>query len=124
MLHCCKFKADNVYFLEDNDMFSSRRLSIGFCPICKKPVAELVEWRFDGAFNKQTLSGINANSMVQELKEQIICSINDANYKKLKQEPYGWKFGINKQTKDGKIRQYASDFYGNKKLIKSFFAKN
>lgn len=119
MQHCCKFHADNIYFLEDNNMFSSRKLSIGFCPICKKPVAELTEWRFDGVFNKQRTAGINANAMVNELSNQIISSINDINYKKLKSKPYGWKYGINKQTKNGNIKQYACDFYGNKELIKT-----
>ena len=74
MYHCVKFSADEVYYLKDTDLCEKRILSVGFCPICNKPVAELLEYSFTG--------------------------------------------GINKCGKDGKIRQYACDFYGNKELIK------
>ena len=120
MRHCCQFKADDIYYLHDTDLFSSRILSIGFCPICKKPVAELIEWRFDGAMNKQTLSGINANNLVMSCQQDIVYSIKELNYKKYKSKPYGWVYGINRDSKNGKARQYACDFYGNKELIKKF----
>jgi len=120
MRHCCKFKADDIYYLKDTDLYSSRSLSIGFCPICGKPVAELVEWRFDGTFNRQSLSGVNANNLVMATKDDIVYSMRELNYKKLKSKPFGWKYGINKETKNKIIKQYACDFYGNKELIKSF----
>lgn len=120
MRHCCQFKADDIYYLYDTDLFSSRMLSVGFCPICKKPVAELIEWRFDGILNKQSVAGINAQNMMMELKDEIFYSVRELNYRKLKSKPYGWKYGVNKYGKNNKIRQYAYDFYGNKELIKSF----
>jgi hypothetical protein len=43
MRHCCQFEADEIYYLEDTALLSERKLSIGFCPICNKPVAELFE---------------------------------------------------------------------------------
>ena len=58
MRHCCSFKADDIYFLNDNELYSSRKLSIGFCPICSKPVAELIQWRFDGKYEKINLDNI------------------------------------------------------------------
>ena len=119
MRHCCQFKADDIYYLNDTDLFSSRMLSIGFCPICKKPVAELIEWRFDGVLNKQTLSGINANNMMINLQNDIVYSVKELNFKKAKYKPFGWKYGINREGKKGIIRQYACDFYGNKELIKT-----
>lgn len=118
MRHCCKFKADDIYYLNDTELFSSRVLSIGFCPICKKPVAELIEWRFDGVINKQSASGINAQNMMLNYQNDIVYSLRELNYKKFKSKPFGWKFGINRDTKTGGIRQYACDFYGNKELIK------
>ena len=118
MRHCCQFKADDIYYLNDTDMFSSRILSIGFCPECKKPVAELIEWRFDGALNKVSASGINAQNMMMRYKGDIVYSLKELNYKRTKSKPFGWKYGLNKSGKNGQIRQYACDFYGNKELIK------
>jgi len=119
MRHCCQFKADDIYSLNDTDLFSSRTLAVGFCPICKKPVAELIEYGINGGINKISLAGINANNLMLEYKDEIAYSICELNFKKFKTKPYGWKFGINKETKNGKVKQYACDFYGNKELIKT-----
>ena len=43
MRHCCKFKPDDIYYLKETSLFVSRKLSVGFCPICNKPVAEFEE---------------------------------------------------------------------------------
>jgi hypothetical protein len=122
MRHCCEFKPNDVYFLAENDLYSSRKLSIGFCPICKKPVAELVEIRFDGKYHKLSLSGISADRLVLNSQDEILYSMKECNYQRLKSKPFGWKYGINKSVKvNGKIRsrQYACDFYGNKEFIKA-----
>ena len=118
MRHCCQFKPDDIYYLEDTNLYSNRTLSIGFCPICKKPVAELLEQSFTGGINKISVSGINAQNLVIQEQNHIIYSMREVNYKKLKSKPYGWKYGINVETKNGNVRQYACDFYGNKELIK------
>ena len=122
MRHCCSFRADDIYYLQENDLYNHRKLSIGFCPICLKPVAELHETRFDGKIHQISYSGFRANSIVQELKEEILYSMRECNYQKLKSKPFGWKYGINKDGKiKGKscVKQYACDFYGNKELIKT-----
>ena len=67
MRHCCQFRPDDVYYLKDNELFTSRKLSIGFCPICGKPVSELSEWRFDGICNVTKVAGIDANDLVIKL---------------------------------------------------------
>ena len=121
MRHCCQFEADEIYYLEDTALFSERKLSIGFCPICNKPVAELVEVSFTGAIERNRFSGVKANEKLIELKEQIKYSSSQCNYMKFCSKPYGWKYGINKSVKiNGKecLKQYAKDFYGNKELIK------
>lgn len=121
MRHCCQFNPDDVYYLRDNDLYSSRYLSIGFCPICSKPVAELVEWRFDGMPNRFSVSGIKANDLVLKHQNEIIYSKKECNYSKFKSKPFGWVYGINKSVKTAKreiVKQYACDFYGNKELIK------
>jgi len=118
MRHCCQFKADDIYYLRENDIYTNRILSIGFCPICERPVAELIEYNFAGGVNRTSLSGIHAHNLVNQLKNDIVFSAREVNYRKIKSKPYGWKFGINKENKKGILSQYACDFYGNKELVK------
>ena len=121
MRHCCEFKPDDVYYLAETELYTCRRLSIGFCPICSKPVAELICIRFDGIIEKNKFSGIKANDLVMKYKDEILYSMKECNYRKIKSKPYGWKYGINKTVKiKGKerIKQFACDFYGNKEFIK------
>lgn len=121
MRHCCQFKADEIYYLSESDLSTERKLSIGFCPICNKPVAELVEVSFTGVVNRSSLSGLKANELVDSLKNQIKYSTRECNYLKFKIKPFGWKYGVNKEIKIKNktyIKQYAKDFYGNKELIK------
>ena len=121
MRHCCSFRADDIYFLKETNLFTARKLSIGFCPICCKPVAELLEIRFDGKIEKKFESGLKANDLMLSLKDDILYSLRECNYLKFKSKPFGWKYGVNKLTKiKGKerIRQYAYDFYGNKEVVK------
>lgn len=121
MRHCCEFKPDEIYYLEETALYVNRKLSIGFCPICQKPVAELVEISFNGAIERFRASGIKANSLLLQLKNQIKYSMRECNYLKIKSKPYGWIYGVNKAVKingKSKVKQYAKDFYGNKELIK------
>ena len=124
MRHCCKFCPDDIYYLEDTDFYTNRKLSIGFCPICEKPVAELTEWRFDGVFIKTCKSGFQANEFAKAHSTQIVYSLRELNYMKFKSKPYGWRYGVNKSFKNKKnnseqVKQYACDFYGNSELIKT-----
>lgn len=121
MRHCCEFKADDIYYLKETNLYVSRKLSIGFCPICQKPVAELVEISFTGAIKRTRYSGIKADFLLNDMEEDILYSMRECNYLRFKTKPFGWKYGVNKSGKiKGKecIRQYAYDFYGNKELIK------
>jgi len=122
MLHCCQFKSENIYYLKDTNLYTSRKLAIGFCPVCSKPVAELVQEYFNGEIVRQTASGIGADEMVRENKDDIIYSFCECNYSKFKRKPFGWKYGVNKCGKKNNkevVKQYAYDFYGNKELIKT-----
>ncbi|MBQ4113800.1 hypothetical protein IJD34_00180 [bacterium] len=122
MRHCCAFKALDIYYLKETNLYISRKLSFGFCPICSKPVAELYQVRFDGVSDFRSVSGIKADLMVNALKSEILYSMRECNYRKFKIKPYGWKYGVNKAVKikgTERIRQYAYDFYGNKEIIKT-----
>ena len=122
MRHCCKFEADDIYYLEDNNLYTSRKLSIGYCPICKKFVAELAGTNIAGDRVCEKAVGLNANELVKKHSSEIIYSVRELNYAKLKAKPFGWKYGVNKISKrNGKeiVKQYAFDFYGNSELIKT-----
>lgn len=122
MRHCCKFKADDIYYLKETNLYVTRKLSIGFCPICQKPVAELVEIRFDGKISRDYKTGIQANDLAMKFKDDILYSLKQCNYRKFKSKPFGWKYGINKSVNlngQERVRQYACDFYGNKEVIKT-----
>lgn len=121
MRHCCEFKADDIYYLKETNLYVSRKLSIGFCPICQKPVAELIEITFTGEVKRIRYSGVKADFLLNDIEEDILYSMRECNYLRCKSKPFGWKYGVNKSGKvKGKecIRQYAYDFYGNKELIK------
>ena len=68
MRHCCEFKPDDIYFLEETNLYVDRKLLIGFCPICEKPVAELVEISFTGVIKRNRFSGVKANEKLINLK--------------------------------------------------------
>ena len=121
MQHCCKFRADDIYFLADTELYPMRKISIGFCPICGKPVAELFQIRFDDVVEKSSYAGIKADEIVAKNQDSILYSARECNYRRFKSKPFGWKYGVNKATiVKGKecIKQYAYDFYGNKEMIK------
>ena len=120
--HCCNFKADDIYYLIENSIYPTRKLSIGFCPICNKPVTELYFIKFDGAIEKYNYSGLNADRILNKYKDEILYSMKECNYLKFKSKPYGWKYGVNKSVKIAgreRLRQYACDFYGNKEIVKT-----
>ncbi len=123
MRHCCQFKADAVYCLEDTSLCSSRTLAVGFCPVCNKPVAELTEYNFAGGMNKISAAGVSAQALMQSVNSQIKHSLKEVNLYKTKSKPFGWRFGINKESKNGVIRQYACDFYGNKEEVKKIIKR-
>lgn len=121
MQHCCKFKAEDIYFLADTELYPQRKFSIGFCPVCGKPVAELFQVRFDNTYEKKNYTGISANKILNDNKDSILYSAKECNYRRFKSKPFGWKYGVNKSVfikGQERIRQYAYDFYGNKEMIK------
>ena len=122
MQHCCSFSPDDIYYLQDTYLYTSRRLAVGLCPVCSKPIAELIQEMFNGDTIRQAAVGIKANNMLYEHKEEILYSMKECNYQKFKSKPFGWKYGINKNGKSkgqNIVKQYACDFYGNKELVKT-----
>ncbi len=59
-------------------------------------------------------------------KDDILYSMKQCNYQKFKSKPFGWKYGVNKSVKirgEERVRQYACDFYGNKRINKNYNLK-
>ena len=121
MRHCCSFKPDDIYYLKENSIFSMRKLSIGFCPICNTPITELYEKRFDEKVFNRRYTGLSADLILKKLQNEILYSMKEVNYRKFKMKPFGWIYGINKEGKrrgNKVLKQFAADFYGNTELIK------
>lgn len=122
LLRCgkCNIKNDVIEICELKDIvqFHDRTLIIGKCKVCGCDIAELIEFRkSDNVAFLQKFSGDEATKVIKREHGRIKNkSFNRKNYK-------DWIYGINTQikNKDGvvtQIRQYASDFKGDKCLIK------
>lgn len=124
MRHCCSFDALDIWYLKDDEKFCNKVLYIGFCPICNKPVIELIQQnKHSHTYSFLKKVGQKAHSFAQELISEKIYAKSDVNKRKFATQPFGWKYGINKEIKFAQgvsiTKQYSADFYGNKILIKS-----
>ena len=125
MKHCVNFQPYDIWFLQDNELFSHRKLFLGLCPKCSKPVLELVQ--FNILTNQPSVTkkiGYSAHDFAESLKTQVMYSLSECNRLKFKSKPFSWVYGINKERKlkNGNTiaYQYASDFFDNKVLVKQY----
>ena len=121
MRHCNSvFKAQDIWFLLDNEEFKNRKLYLAFCPVCNK---EMVLYSANTAnnliFEKYYYSN-GARKIKEKFKKDVVSTM--LGFKNKYKMPSGFKYGLNKEIKkNGKIveiRQYACDFWGNKILVK------
>ena len=127
MLHCGKFKASDIWFLDDTSDYEQRELRLGVCPQCQKQVGELVQTRkFDGHRVCERATRRKLQRMIEQEKLNITYTSQQCN--ELLKVRSGWSFGVNKEfsTKSGNTinRQYARDFYGTTELVKQVVTKN
>lgn len=121
MRHCNSvFKPVDIWFLLDNNESIKRKVYIANCPICNKEIALYSYCSINGEyFEKYYYSG-GARRIKEQLKKDVTSTM--LGFKNKYKSPYGFKYGINKEIKrNGKvvgIKQYASDFWGNKILVK------
>ena len=122
MRHCNSvFSAYDIWFLCDCENETKRKLYLAQCPICQKEIA--VYLCFDNlkntVFEKYYYSG-GAKKIKERLKKDISGTM--LGFKAKYKMPFGFRYGVNKEIKrNGKIigiNQYASDFRGNKILVK------
>jgi len=123
MKHCVSFQPYDIWFLQDNELFSHRKLLLGLCPRCSKPVLELSQVNIlTNEISIIKKSGHSAHLFAESLKPQVMYSLSECNRMKFKSVPFSWVYGINKERKlkngETVITQYASDFFDNKVLIK------
>ena len=121
MRHCNSvFKAQDIWFLLDNSSETNRKLYIANCPICNKDMALYFSIFASGEIYEKYYYSNGAKKIKEKLKKDIVSTM--LGFKNRYKMPSGFKFGINKEIKkNGKvveIRQYASDFWGNKILVK------
>lgn len=120
MQHCCSFDADDFWYLKSDDKFSNRTVYLGVCPICNKPVIELVQQnKFSRVYLNIRKSGKYANDFAIKLLPDRIYSKKHIFRKKIKNSPYRWRYGLNKTNKSGTHLQISADFFGNTELIKT-----
>ena len=125
MKHCVSFQPYDIWFLQDENNFSHRKLLLGLCPKCSKPILELSQINI--LTNQISITrkiGHSAHIFAESLKPQVMYSLSECNRLKFKSAPFSWVYGINKERKlkNGDVisYQYASDFFDNKILIKEF----
>ena len=118
---CCNkiISKFEVWILKDIPNFYSRKLVIANCPKCRKLQLALIEKREkDKKVFVNKIADKNVSKVLLNEKNRLLCRYFD-----VKDDSFGWIYGVNKEikNKNGKItqiRQYASDFNGNKTLIK------
>ena len=122
ILSCCNkpIKNGSLWVLSDLKDFTARKLYIGKCSVCGSEAVTLIEKRIsDNKVFVNKIEGIEAIKTIYREKKRKLVELPNIKEDNL----YGWVYGINTQIKDKKgnvtkIRQYASDFKGNRTLRK------
>lgn len=129
MIICCKncneeLKNFKIWQLEDIKDFKNREMFIVHCKHCRTITVALKEQRIsdDKVFVNKIISERDSlRTMARESKRVVKEYItNDHNVLN------GWIYGTNKEIKNKKgeviqVRQYSSDFFNRKELIKKIF---
>ena len=100
MIHCCKFSADDIWFLFDLPDFERRELRIGICPKCQHKVAELIETRkTDGKVFYQVATRRKAERLIAQERGRISYTAQDVNRNNYKKKLSGGCMGLIQQSR-------------------------
>ena len=113
---CVDFKPKRRFILSPNK-YKERTLEYGFCPKCNVFVVSLKTKDFDGHISTVTAKRKKAINLYNALKPDIITGYRK-NIRQGNRSNMAFIFGLNIQ-KGETISQYAVDFNGEKKLIKT-----
>lgn len=129
MILCCKncnkeLKHFRIWHLEDIKDFTNREMFIVHCNNCKSLTVALKEKRISDNkvfVNKIVSERDSLRTMARESK-RIVKEYISADHNALN----GWIYGTNKEIKNKKgevvqVRQYSSDFFNRKELVKKIF---
>ena len=121
MRHCNSvFSAQDIWFLLDDDNSKNRKLYIATCPICNKEMVLYSCVNLNNEVYEKYYYSNGARKIKEKFKKDVTSTM--LGFKNKYKMPYGFKYGINKEIiKNGKVvgvKQYASDFWGNKILVK------
>lgn len=128
LLKCCnnEIQSGELWILEDFKRYTKRKLYIGKCSVCGDDVALMIMTSTENNKTYHNLyNGIEAVKVIYREKKRKLVTFSDIKNDNL----YGWIYGVNVQIKDKsgnvtQIRQYSSDFKGNRKLVKTKFENN
>lgn len=131
VLFCCNKKpiyCFDIWFLNDANGFTSRKLLHAICPICKRSVVTLIQKRIsDGRiFKTENITGLSAIKTIYRERKRLSVKIT----KMKSSDLFGYVYGQNVEIKNKKnevtqIRQYRCDIKSNtKELCKVIKLKN
>lgn len=124
---CCGAKINKIelWILKDIQNFNSRKLTIAHCDKCHKIQLVLIEKRSsDGKVFTNIIDEKNVANVLLREKNRLLYRYYDIENDSL----FGWIYGVNIEIKNKKgkttqIRQYSSDFNGNKVIQKKINIK-
>ena len=121
MRHCNSvFSAQDIWFLLDKGSEIKRKLYLANCPICNKEIVLYSSIDDNGQLIEKYYYSGGAIRIKERLKKEVTSTM--LGFKTKYKMPFGFKYGVNKEIKkNGKVvgvKQYASDFWGNKILVK------
>ena len=122
---CCnkEIRNSDLWILEDFKGYTKRKLFVSKCSVCGDDVCfQVMTSTKDNRRYENLYTGIEAVKTIYREKKRRVFLLPDVSSDKL----YGWIYGVNAEIKNKKkeitqIRQYLSDFSGNKNLIKKMF---
>ncbi|MDY6358431.1 MAG: hypothetical protein SPL73_05670 [Cyanobacteriota bacterium] len=117
---CCgkEIKTSELWILKDIKGFTARKLFIGKCSVCGDDAAfQVMKSIKNGKVYYNLYNGIEAVKIIYREKKRKLIEFANISSNAL----FGWVYGTNKTiSKNGKttVLQYATDFAGNKQLVK------
>lgn len=118
MIYCCGryHQAMRTVFLFPDFIYKDRKLEIIECPVCGKLTVELTQFNIkEQKWDVIRPKKKNTAKFISELESK---KWKDLKIKYGTKERSGFVYGVNKENKDGTIKQYAVDFNGTKRMVK------
>lgn len=121
-LVCCskEIRSAELWILKDFNGFVQRKLLKAVCPLCGDDVCLLIQKSTkNGNTYLNNYTHLEAVKALYREKKRIAAQVPAIATDNL----YGWIYGVNVQIRNRKgvvsqLRQYSSDFHGNRTLVK------